>query len=246
MKSVRAGKHQASGMSDFIFSWSFMKWNALIILFCIFVFSLNKVKETRYFPVNTVKIYGVEHVDRQEIQHLVRPLVSNGFFAVDVSIVKERLLQLPWVAEAAVRRVWPDQIIVQLIEQHPLARWNESSLLSTRGELFVPQGGYPLALPTLVGPEGQQMVVMDYLLKINAVLLPLHIKVARLELTSYDTWNLTLDNGIKLILGQKDILTRLDHFVKVYARVVGSHASDVESVDLRYSNGLAVRWKSIT
>jgi cell division septal protein FtsQ len=31
--------------------------------------------------------------------------------------------------------------------------------------------------------------------------------------------------------------------VKVYPKIVGMHESDVEYIDLRYSNGIAVKWK---
>ncbi len=66
------------------------------------------------------------------------------------------------------------------------------------------------------------------------------------NLTPYFTWKLTLDNGITMQIGHKDILTRLDHFVKVYPKIVGDRVDDVEYMiyvilmELR-SNG-RIRW----
>ena len=56
----------------------------------------------------------------------------------------------------------------------------------------------------------------------NRLLTPLHAKISYLELTPYLTWKLTLDNGITLQIGHKDILTRLNHFVKVYPKIMGT------------------------
>ena len=71
----------------------------------------------------------------------------------------------------------------------------------------------------------------------------IQVNIAILELGPYSTWKAVLDNGIVLQIGHKEILTRLYHFVKVYPKMIGMHAKDVEYVDLRYPNGVAVQWK---
>ena len=88
--------------------------------------------------------------------------------------------------------------------------------------------------------------MMEYYAKIASILSPLHFKIARLEETPYQSWSMTTDSGVKVNIGHKDILTRIDHFVKVYSKIVGTRTADVSYIDLRYPNGLAVKWKSIT
>ncbi|MES2218348.1 MAG: cell division protein FtsQ/DivIB [Pseudomonadota bacterium] len=233
------------GMS---FSWKMLlKFLAFTILLALSTFSYNKFKNAEYFPIDSVKIFGVRHVDHNEVQTLIAPLVSKGFFDVEVDKIKERLLQLPWISQVMVRRVWPNLVTVTIEEKQPLALWNNSSLLSTKGELFTPAtGSIPGNLPQLAGPSGEQLFMAQYYTKINDVLMPLHFKIARLELTPSMTWNLILDNGIKMSVGHKDVLTRLNHFVKVYSKIVGNRVAEVDYIDLRYPNGMAVRWKSVT
>lgn len=210
------------------------------------IFAANQFHLSDYFPIKNVKVYGVNRVDHQEVQNLLLPLVDHGFFTINVEYIRDRLLQMPWVSDIFVRRTWPDQIEITVVEKNALARWNNNSLLSEAGELFSPkQETYPTNLPQFVGPPGQQMLMRDYFNQINRLLQPLRAKIAYLELTPYFTWKLTLDNGITLQIGHKDILTRLGHFVKVYPKIVGKRATDVEYVDLRYPNGVAVRWKTV-
>ena len=191
-------------------------------------------------------MYGINRVDRNEVQQLLLPLVNRGFFTVNIDYIRDRLLQLPWVADIFVRRTWPDQVEVTIIEKNALARWKDNTLLSETGVLFSPkQGTYPTDLPRLNGPSGQQVFMLDNFKEMNRILLPIHAKIAYLELTPYFTWKLMLDNGMTLQIGHKDILTRLDHFVKVYPKIVGNRTTDVDYVDLRYPNGVAVRWKSV-
>lgn len=214
-----------------------------IVLSCIFAISQLKVSE--YFPIKTVRIYGVNRIDRQEVQELLLPLVNRGFFTVKVDYIRDRLQQIPWIANIFVRRHWPDQVEITIVEKNAIARWNGQSLLTGSGELFSPKiETYPENLPKFVGPDGKQMIMLQHFNKINRLLTPLHAKISYLEMTPYLTWRLTLNNGITLQMGHKDILTRLGHFVKVYPKIVGNRATDVEYIDLRYSNGMAIRWKT--
>jgi cell division protein FtsQ len=210
------------------------------------VFALNQLNMSRYFPIRTVRVYGVNRVNPQEVQHLLFPLVNHGFFTINVDYIRDRLQQMPWVSDLYVRRVWPDQVEITVVEKKPTARWNGESLLSEAGELFAPkQETCPANLPNFVGPPGQQIIMLRYFKDINRLLSPLHAKISYLEMTPYFTWKLTLDNGIMVQIGHKDILTRLNHFVKVYPKIVGARAADVDYIDLRYPNGMAVRWKDV-
>jgi len=214
----------------------------VIILSLIFI--INQFSLADSFPIRKVIVYGVNHVDQDEVKNMITPLVNTGYFNINIDTIRDRLTQIPWVAEITVRRDWPDQILITMIEKNPIAKWNESHLLSGNGEIFLPKEFQDSqGLPHFLGPKGKQMIMLQYFDDINRILLPLHVKISHLELTPHSTWRLILDNGIRLQMGNKDILTRLSQFVKVYPKIVGERLSDIDYIDLRYSNGVAVRWK---
>lgn len=209
------------------------------------VYLFNILSDSNHFPIQSVQIIGLQHIEQEEIKQTLVPLVSKGFFAVDVDYIRDRLQQMPWVAETLVRRQWPDRIEILIKERIAVARWNKSSLLSTEGDLFIPKAtSEPEGLASFVGPDGQQITMLKYFVKINRILVPIHAKISYLELTPYLTWKLKLDNGMTLKVGFNDVLTRLTHFVKVYPKIVGERAEDVDYIDLRYPNGMAVKWKN--
>ena len=209
--------------------------------------AVNLLKNSLYFPIKTVKISGARHIDHAVLQSFLTSYVNHGFFGVEVNAIKDRLSENTWITEAVVRRIWPDQVLITLIEKNPIARWGKTSILSTQGDLFTPDKQELLShLPQFYGPDGKQQELIQHYHTINQLLAPLHILVIRLELTATDIWHITLTNGIQLKVARKDFLTHFSHFVKVYPKVIGGREADVDYVDLRYSNGLAVRWKSIT
>ncbi len=56
--------------------------------------------------------------------------------SVDLEAVRERVEAMPWVDQARVQRRWPHGLRIEVTEQVAAARWGESGLLNTRGELF--------------------------------------------------------------------------------------------------------------
>ena len=214
----------------------------LIILSAIFL--LNHVRLSAYFPIQIVRVYGINHLDRREVCDSLAPLVKRGFFGIQVEAIRDHLLPMPWVEDILVRREWPNIVNVTIIEKQAVAIWNGNMLVSETGNIFEPdKATYPNNLPHFYAPIGKQIIVLQFYNDINRLLLPLHVKISQLEMTSFLSWKLKLDNGITVQAGQKDILQRMAHLVRVYPTIVGVRAGDVDYIDLRYPNGVAVRWK---
>jgi cell division protein FtsQ len=240
--------HVRKRYKDFKFSWRFAaKALGFIVFIYLLTLAFNQFKTANYFAIKEVQVVGVHNSDQQAIQNLLMPLVNKSFFIIDVDLIKERLLQFPWVSTASVKRVWPGQVSIQITEKIPTARWNEQSLLSSAGEVFTPAAAtFPMGLPQFVAPDGEQIHMLQYYAQLTRLLKPLNLKITRFALSGAQSWDLTFDNGVKLNVGYKDILTRISHFVKVYPKIVGERVNQVDYIDLRYSNGLAVHWKTIT
>ena len=183
---IRTGKHPHKFLHHFALIFKI----AIVIAVIISLgYAISRNNITRYFPIKTVRVYGVERVDQHAVQSVVAPLANRGFFNVNVEYIRDRLLQMPWVANTFVRRYWPDRIDITIIEKNAIARWNDQSLLSDGGEIFAPeQESFPTSLPVLIGPDGQQMVMLQYFNQINRLFLPLHARISHLELTPYFSW----------------------------------------------------------
>jgi cell division protein FtsQ len=69
------------------------------------------------------------------------------------------------------------------------------------------------------------------------------MRLAALELDARGAWNLTLDNGVVVRLGRRQIDDRFERFMLAAAKLVSQRATDINYVDMRYSNGFAVGWK---
>lgn len=201
-------------------------------------------------PVARVSVEGeLRHITREVVQRRIMPFADARFFQVDLPGLRQDLEQMPWVARAEVRRIWPDQLQVRLDEQIPIARWGDESLLNHQGQAFVSEQGDYQHLPRLSGPIRAQREVMQQYQVLGQMLRPLGFSVSSLELRDRGSWFVGItevgtDNKIELLLGRDHLLEKMRRLSTVYQRELRDQSANIAHIDLRYSNGLAVGWRN--
>jgi len=179
------------------------------------------------------------------LEAVIRGELRGTFFTMDLDAARASLSRVPWVRAVALRRQWPRRLEIEVDEHEPLARWNDSALVSARGEVFT--ANWAGELPEFSGPDEQAKVMVDRYREWGALLAPLALHLHGLRLSARGGWQLQTrdENGaLTLDVGRDDVAARLARFVAVYARTVGVLArtgKPVDRVDLRYRNGFAAR-----
>lgn len=196
-------------------------------------------------PITTVRVENeLKYLGRETVRRTVLTYVREGFLRVDVEAIRKELEMLPWVAEASVRRGWPDVLSIRLREQQASARWREGGLVNPDGELFAVEDTTSWQhLPVLHGPKQTEKILMKEYLAMQGVLTPLGLHISRLSMDRRRAWSMRLDNGLRLRLGRNNSHKRLLRFVRVYPTVLQPRLETIDSVDLRYTNGFAVSWR---
>ena len=204
------------------------------------------VAQPTTLPIERVQVEGeFRYLAREDVYSALGDLASGGFFNVDVRAIKQATESLPWVDSASVRRVWPGTLTVAVVEQQPLARWSDNQVVNARGELFAPPlQGLPDSLPAFFGPEGTAQMVAERYQQLATQLSRIGLGLTELQLNSRRAWELRLNNGLVLKLGRTVNTAQLERFAVVYPTVLAEKVAQMESVDLRYTNGFAVRWKA--
>ncbi len=193
-------------------------------------------------PIRQVHIEGkFLRLDTFRLQELVTDKVRGGFFNIDVTAIRNALVALPWVNDVSVHRIWPDGLRVIVNEQIAVVRWNETGLLNEQGHYFSPEKeSFPQDLPLLEGPEESQELLLE---RFNLLKQTYGLSVVRLQLNERRAWKFELENGLSVVLGRKDFESRVERFVSVVMNNLGEKSSQAREIDMRYTNGFAVRWK---
>lgn len=197
-------------------------------------------------PIRSITIEGpFQRVSALQIEESIAGELGDGFLSADLSVIQQQVAALPWIDQANVARRWPNELEISVTEQVPAACWGERGLLNIRGELFVTDARHvPAELPRLSGPEDQSAEVASRYLGIREQLIPLGMNVRQLHVDARGAWEMTLQNGIDVRLGRREVAQRTQLFLDVAASIIAGHDAAIEFVDMRYSNGFTVGWKN--
>ena len=223
------------------------KWMVLFVMLiiCLLVYGGMQLYNPRLFPVDKVIVRAdLTKENELRLKELLQPLFDKSFFFINLHEIRDSLQQLLWVEQVEAQRIWPDQVKINIYVYQPVAYWGGQAFLNIYSEKFARNGhaGEELLLPKFTASEDLSILVLDRYQQMNRILETLGLKVVSIDVNSNESWCIILDNGIKLQLGQEHILTRLQHFVKVYNKVVKSRKILPQEVDLRYGHGMAVKW----
>jgi cell division protein FtsQ len=73
------------------------------------------------FHVTTVRVYGAERVPQQELIARARITRGTSLFRISVEGVRTRIMQHPWIRDALVRRMYPNELEIIVYERRPTA-----------------------------------------------------------------------------------------------------------------------------
>ncbi|AAZ27519.1 cell division protein FtsQ/DivIB [Colwellia psychrerythraea] len=236
-----------------------------LVFFIVVLFSLITVSYwlTQHFigqesaPVTSIVVSGeMPYSKRSDIINAIDQVDMGNFFQVDVNEVQSYVLTLPWVYSVAVRKQWPNELKIYVVDQNPIALWNGDFLINQLGQVFQADieriNHY---LPNFFGPEGSELLALENYRDLNALLDYKALKIDELVLSERFSWQLTLDDGVTLNLGREERVERIQRFMDVYpiikaqlkAKKIAEKQQNqaVDYIDLRYDTGLAVGWKTV-
>ncbi len=196
-------------------------------------------------PIRSITIEGpFQRVSALQIEEAISTALSDGFLSANLSEIQRQIVALPWIDQANVVRRWPSQLDISVIEQVPAACWGERGLLNTRGELFVTDARHiPAELPRLSGPSNRSDEIAKRYLVVREQLIPFGLDLRRVHMDARGAWEMTLQNGVNIRLGRREVEQRTELFLDVVAEIITNRAVDIDYVDMRYSNGFTIGWK---
>jgi cell division protein FtsQ len=178
--------------------------------------------------------------------------LEGSFLTLDLQQVRRMFEAVPWVRHARVQREFPNRLRVTLEEHEAVAWWGQSGsgqLVSRLGEVFEASPDEGDGLPELAGPPDHAPQVWALYQSLSEEVTRLDRTLVRLELNERGSWRAELDNGTRLELGRgssDDLLARTRRFTTTVGQLAQRYPGALQSVDLRYPNGYALRVQGVT
>ena len=111
---------------------------ALLATSCLFILVYDVITQCDYFRAQSLKIAGIQRLTVKQIVQQARVSKGVNVMAVNLSMVRKRLMAHPWIAEAEVRREIPSGLYIRIKEHSPLAIVNldRKYIINEQGQIF--------------------------------------------------------------------------------------------------------------
>lgn len=198
--------------------------------------------EPHVLPVRVIAVEGeLHHHSSRLLQETISERLRGGLLTADLHDLKQAAEDLAWVGHATVRRIWPDRLQVEVEEHRPIARWNRDGLVTAEGIVFRPgTGTVPAGLPLLEGEDRRAPEVVKRYAQWRDDLMLIGHLIQTLSVDPRGAWRVELVMGVELYLGTEGVDQRLARYIASATQLEAAGQPLV--VDLRYSNGFAVKW----
>ncbi|WP_378949945.1 cell division protein FtsQ/DivIB [Mesorhizobium sp. ANAO-SY3R2] len=194
------------------------------------------------FAVDQIKVSGNRETSEIDILDKLELDGWTSLVGFDPDQARVRIASLPWVREAAVRKVYPNTIEVRVEEREAFAIWqhgNELSVVEKSGRVIAPfVGGRQAVLPLVVGFDAGQRAA-DFVAKVSAYP-ELASRVKGYVRIGERRWDLRLDNGITVKLPENHVDLALAELVAL-DRQDALLGRDISTVDMRFTDRLVVQ-----
>ena len=189
-------------------------------------------------------ISGNFEVSDMDVVSLLTPQYGQSILSYDVDAARNALKENPWIAEAAVSKVYPDKLSIKIEERVAHALWqneNGLQLIDREGRVLAQFDGRANSLPLVVG-KGAEKDAANVISLLQRVP-DLAVQTKALIRVGDRRWDIELADGTLLMLPENDFGAELFRFAQL-EQANGILDRDVIRVDLRFPDRIVVKMSS--
>ena len=194
------------------------------------------------FRIAAVSVSGGSQVSREQALALAGVTGRSSLLFFNAETARAQLLANPWIADAAVLKLYPDRLLITITERRAFALWQRDgqvNVIADDGTVLQPfvEDRYR-GLPLVVG-GGAERRAKDFISLLDRFP-EIRSAFSASVLVADRRWNLRLTNGMDVRLPENDLQVALDRLVKL-DRDKKLLSRDVASIDLRLVDRVTVR-----
>lgn len=178
-----------------------------------------------------IRLNGVQYASRARVLRLFEPDYGRSLYLLPLAARRGALMNISWVHEASIVRVWPDQLIVNITERKPVAfikvpadgitRW---ALIDEAGVVLDPPQKAPFRLPVVSGVplsevSEKRSARVKRMMQVLKDLGRYADSVSEVDVSDMDEVKISRSvqgHAITLLMGDRNFSSRLGNFLDHY------------------------------
>lgn len=200
---------------------------------------------------DALSIVGLKYASRSKVLRVFAQDFGTSVFSIPLAERRRRLLAIDWIDDAAVSRIWPDRLLVQVRERKPIAFVSlpgGAMLVDAQGVLMEPPARAQFAFPVLNGiredeTDRQRGDRVRAFLRIQEDLGAYSKDISEVDVADPGDIRIIArveNRALELIMGDADFSRRYQSFLSHYPEIQ-KRSPDVVTFDLRLNDRITAR-----
>ncbi len=193
------------------------------------------------FEIADADVRGHNRLRREQILEAAGITPRTSLVLLNADLARDRLKSNPWIADAVVRKFYPNRLEIEVTEREAFALWQRDgklAIVARDGTILEEVKERPEKLPLVVG-TGAAKAAHDFLSVLDRFP-AIKAEVYGAVYVAERRWNLRMTNGMDVRLPEQNLIVAFEALVKL-ARDQKILSRDIEMIDLRIPGQVVVR-----
>ena len=211
----------------------------ILIIIIIFLLSLLLVISDWFvYPIDEVEITSTSsYYNNKKINDIVASIQGQDLLSLDLSDIKRNIRSDDWIKDVEIKKSFPDKLEIIIIPQRPYAVYN-SKIMMMDGTI-IRASSLQLDLPIITDHTNDSLSSMSALILTSEFLEKIDLDIKKIEI--HDSLIKVFTSTTILISDTDNYEKNLNRLVLIFEDLQKLFKRDIKSIDMRYSNGFAIK-----
>ena len=211
----------------------------IFIIIIFFLLSLILyLSDSFVYPIEEIEITSTNsNHNTEKINEIVASIKGQDLLSLDLSDIKRSIRSDDWIRDVEIKKSFPDTLEIIIIPQQPFAIYNSKIMMMDGTVIDAPS--LPLGLPIIIDHTNDSHSSMNTLILTVKLLQKIDLDIKKVEI--HDSLIKVFTSSNILISDRVNYEVNLNRLVIAFQDLQKLFKREIKSIDMRYSNGFAIK-----
>ena len=190
------------------------------------------------FPIEEIDIISSDKkYNEKKLNKYIDSIYGNDLLLINIDMIQKNITSDEWISDVEVIKSFPSKVSIRIIQHEPLAVYN-NQIMSKSGILISSSRNLD-NLPVIIDKQKRPTAAYDTLLSTLVSLKKIDLVVKKIEI--YHSLIKIYTTSIVLISDKTNFKKNIQRLVPSFSDLKNIYGKKITSIDMRYSNGFAIK-----
>ena len=190
------------------------------------------------FPIEEIEIISSDKkYNEKKLNKYIESIYGSDLLISNIDMIQKNIISDEWISDVEVIKSFPSKLSIRIIQHEPLAIYN-NQIMSKSGILIQSLSNLD-NLPVIIDKENTTTAAYDILSSTLVGLRKIDLVVKKIEI--YHSLIKIYTSSMVLISDKTNFNKNIQRLVPSFADLKNTYGKKITSIDMRYSNGFAIK-----